>query len=202
MLSIFKALFLSSWLISSPGHAQAPASGNPQARPRVSDQKIRAMLHKLDKSIILSNKSKKDWHLSLLSPAADQLKTPGVLEVYVPDFARAVLTRAPDARVDEDILIAPGQTLVISPVPAKSVGATLGLTQRPDFKRVIALKDAGKKAILMGVFRNGSGRKVPQLLFVDKEVERRVLGRVFTLEEDEGADATFLTIIKDEVGAL
>lgn len=198
----FKLAFVFPIVITTLGlHLPLEAQGQGKTSSPSSKQ-ILKMLHKLDKSLVVTNDSTRDWYLCLLSPAPDQAATPGVLEVHVPDFKAGALTQRTEMRVDHDVLIPPGKTLVFSPVPSKSVGASLGISRRPDFKRVIALKDSTKKALLMGLYRNGSGDKVPQLIFSDKNLEQRANGRIFTLEQDEGGQAQFFTIIKNEIGAI
>lgn len=122
-----------------------------------------AQLHQVEKSVLVANESTGIWRLRLLSPEPAEARTPGRVEVWSWDAGREDLVALGSLKEGEDLVLEPGAELLLSPVPAKPLAASLGLRARPGFNRLLALRDRGARLVVLRLRRAGTGDKVPLL---------------------------------------
>ena len=148
--------------------------------------------HQAEKSILLKNSSGQPWRLGLY--ATDSDNTGSQINASTYDRKTSTLTSKGEFSPTRSLTVEPGEILVLTPVPAKTVGSRLGLGKRPDFFRKIFLEDGAKKKVDFQIRRSGDGvvdGKKPEIMFVEL-ADLQAYKKVFAL----AAGDAWLNILK------
>lgn len=141
-----------------------------------------AMARKMEKSLLIENRSNGPYRFALLPPGPEAAKHPGTLEVWALNDKGELVSKG-ELKDSKDVDLGRGEALLLAPHPARPLASRVGVSARPDFNRTLRIKDRTSGIVVLRIQRKGEGDKVPTVAFENPGANR---AGALRLEEDNG----------------